>query len=136
MGIHAVADLRDAVRDKGEWISAWCRQCGHAKRYIERVCAAGAPPEVANFTCDDCRVLKDAPKSKECPGCGTMTEKTYGCDHITCTVPGCGAHWCYFCGGRFDVGTIYTHMSDEHGGYYDGLAEEENEDDYDSDADF
>jgi hypothetical protein len=133
MGIHAVGDLADAVRDKGQWISAWCRQCGHAKRYIERVCAAGAPVELKDWTCDECKDCKGQ-KIKKCPGCGTMTEKTSGCDHITCTVEGCGTHWCFFCGGKFDQGAIYTHMSTEHGGYYNGAEDrDEDEDGYETD---
>ena len=127
MGIHAVGDLRIAVRDKGQWISAWCSGCSHAKRYVERVCAAGAPVELKDWVCDECRELKDKQyqKVKKCPGCGTMTEKISGCDHITCTVDGCGTHWCFFCGGKFDAQTIYTHMSTEHGGYYGGAEDEE-----------
>ncbi|PMD13445.1 hypothetical protein NA56DRAFT_665552 [Hyaloscypha hepaticicola] len=126
MGIHAVGDLANAVRDKGQWISAWCRRCGHAKRYIERVCAAGAPVELKDWACDDCKD-STGQKIKKCPGCATMTEKISGCDHITCTVPGCGAHWCFFCGEQFEEGAIYGHMSTEHGGYYNGVEDEENE---------
>ncbi|PMD57892.1 uncharacterized protein K444DRAFT_564766 [Hyaloscypha bicolor E] len=132
MGIHAVGDLAIAVRDKGQWISAWCRQCGYAKRYIERVCAAGAPVELQDWVCDDCKDHK-GDKIKKCPGCGTMTEKTSGCDHITCTVDGCGTHWCFFCGGKFDENAIYTHMSTEHGGYYNGGEDEEPDEEEDED---
>jgi len=128
MGIHAVGDLANAVRDKGQWISAWCRQCGHAKRYIERVCAAGAPVELKDWACDDCKDYTGQ-KVKKCPGCATMTEKISGCDHITCTVPGCGAHWCFFCGEQFEEGEIYSHMSTEHGGYYNGVEDEGDEED-------
>jgi hypothetical protein len=134
MGIHAVANLKTAVRDRGQWISAWCRQCGHAKRYIERVCAAGAPVELKDWVCDECQDFKGDQKIKKCPGCGTMTEKTSGCDHITCTMAGCGAHWCFFCGGKFDAQTIYTHMSNEHGGYYGGADDEDDEEGYDTEG--
>jgi hypothetical protein len=134
MGIHAVGDLRIAVRDKGQWVSAWCRECSHAKRYIERVCAAGAPAELKDWVCDECGALEDKrSKFKKCPGCGTMTEKTSGCDHIMCTVNGCGTHWCFFCGAKSDVHTIYTHMSTEHGGYYGGT---EDEGDLDTDEEY
>ncbi|KAG4441042.1 hypothetical protein IFR05_003497 [Cadophora sp. M221] len=138
MGIHAVGDLRKAVEEKGEWISAWCVGCGHAKRFMERVCAAGAPIEVTNWNCDTCKE-SDALKMKrikKCPGCGTMTEKTSGCDHITCPVTGCGIHWCFYCGEKSDRDSIYVHMSMEHGGYYgDGAAGEDDEDDQDDDYD-
>jgi len=38
---------------------------------------------------------------KHCPGCETPTEKTWGCNHMTCK--GCTCHWCYQCGK-----TMYT----------------------------
>ncbi|CAO2648786.1 Nn.00g097350.m01.CDS01 [Neocucurbitaria sp. VM-36] len=57
---------------------------------------------------------------KKCPGCKTPTQKTYGCDHMTCIVRGCKTHWCWSCGKGFDSRNIYTHMSEEHGGIYTG----------------
>src|ERR1019366_6000138 len=119
MGIHAVADLRSAVDKSGEWIYAWCDRCGHAKPYMERVCAAGAPAEVSNWKCEDCLIQK-ADQAKECPGCGVLTEKISGCDHIECSVPDCGVHWCFFCGAKSTGSEIYEHMRLEHGGYYNG----------------
>ena len=63
--------------------------------------------------------------AKKCPKCNVPTEKTSGCDHLTCY---CGAHWCWTCGKEFDVRVIYEHMNREHGGFYgDG---EDEEDDY------
>jgi hypothetical protein len=129
MGIHAVGDLREAVEQSGAWIYAWCTGCGYAKPYLERVCAAGAPPDLQDWTCDDCRAKKsEVRKIRNCPSCGTPTEKAGGCDHIQCTVTGCGAHWCWFCGKESDERRIYEHMTTEHGGYYGG----QEEDDYDS----
>ncbi len=50
-----------------------------------------------------------------------MTEKTSGCDHITCTnckaMNGEATHWCFACNGKFDYDSIYVHMSRAHGGY-------------------
>jgi hypothetical protein len=54
---------------------------------------------------------------KQCPNCKTPTQKSVGCDHLTCT---CGAHWCWACGTAFDSREIYGHMSKVHGGYYAG----------------
>ncbi|KAE8449167.1 hypothetical protein EG329_008551 [Mollisiaceae sp. DMI_Dod_QoI] len=122
MGIHAVGDLRKAVEEKGEWVFAWCLSCGFAKRYVERVCAGGAPAELSGWNCDGCQDYKGGDRVKKCPGCGTWTEKSSGCDHITCTVTGCGAHWCFFCGKKESSGTIYAHMQKEHGGFYGGDA--------------
>ncbi|CZR54669.1 uncharacterized protein PAC_04553 [Phialocephala subalpina] len=129
MGIHAVGDLRSAVEEKGEWIFAWCRTCGFAKRYLERVCAGGAPAEVSEWSCDGCKEYKGGETIKKCPGCGTLTEKTAGCDHITCTVPDCGTHWCFFCGKEETPSTIYDHMRVEHGGFYGGQADPDESDD-------
>lgn len=53
---------------------------------------------------------------RECPGCSVATEKTGGCNHITCR---CGADWCFVCGERGkDSGAVYAHMSASHGGWY------------------
>jgi hypothetical protein len=137
MGIHAVGNLQAAVDERGAWIYGWCRRCGLASRLMERVCAAGAPPEERDWSCDDChRMVVECESQaemnvKECPGCGTMTEKTGGCNHITCD---CGSHWCFLCGGKFAANTIYAHMSEGHGGWYrDGQeddSEDEDEDDW------
>jgi hypothetical protein len=120
MGIHAVGNLKTAVNEKGQWIYAWCLRCGYAKRYLERVCARGAPPEVGHFTCEDCKSCEGSKsntlKVKMCPGCGVATEKTFGCNHIECQ---CGQHWCWFCGEKSTEQRIYRHMAYEHGSYYD-----------------
>ncbi|KAJ5115012.1 hypothetical protein NUU61_000771 [Penicillium alfredii] len=54
MGIHAVCNLADAVRDQGTLIYAWCGDCCTAKEYMERSCARGAPPEIRHWTCTEC----------------------------------------------------------------------------------
>ncbi|OJJ38132.1 hypothetical protein ASPWEDRAFT_104603 [Aspergillus wentii DTO 134E9] len=149
MGIHAVKDLGNAVRDKGTWIYAWCQGCSTAKQYMERSCARGTPPENTNWTDEECveererlelerelqRLEQEAThqyrkkveaaearrleKIKPCPRCGTMTEKTMGCGHIRCPVEKCGVDWCYFCGKQFGQARIYEHMRYEHGGIFD-----------------
>lgn len=71
-GIHTVANLKQAVADKGKWIYAWCRECDHAKQYMERVCAAGAPAELNNWECEQCQASNSKLlKLKKCPGCGS-----------------------------------------------------------------
>ncbi|KAK1634128.1 dihydroxyacid dehydratase [Colletotrichum phormii] len=122
-GISHIGDLQTAATDK-EWIYRWCRDCGFARKYAERVCAVGAP-EVADWSCDECKESAQRLKVRNCPGCGTATEKLGGCDHITCTVPGCNAHWCFACGENVGEADIYDHMSDAHGGMWGG------HDDYD-----
>lgn len=167
MGIHAVRNLANAIRDKGTWIYAWCRDCHTAKEYVERVCARGMPAEVRKWTCDDCqeerleeeriraeqalanaqaardaqteeaaeaarRAVEATRRMRECPGCGTMTQKTSGCGHIFCTVKGCKTHWCYFCGEKSTADYIYEHMERMH----DGLLGEVDDDIDDEDEDY
>jgi hypothetical protein len=50
---------------------------------------------------------------KRCPSCGVLTEKTHGCNHMTCP---CGTHFCWICRGVFDATVIYDHMREAHGG--------------------
>jgi hypothetical protein len=57
---------------------------------------------------------------KECPGCHTPTQKSMGCDHMTCVVPRCGTHWCWTCGEAFVDDEIYDHMMDTHHSIYAG----------------
>ena len=157
MGIHAVGNLANAVKERGSWIYAWCLSCSRAQQYLERSCANGAPQEIDDFICEPCidaemerarlaeeiarlelaearrmnweatagveQRLREAAKvraalsrpAKDCPGCGVPTEKTSGCDHLTCY---CGVHWCWCCGKAFDVSKIYDHMNRAHGGFY------------------
>ncbi|TFK72289.1 hypothetical protein BDN72DRAFT_792665 [Pluteus cervinus] len=35
---------------------------------------------------------------KRCPRCKTPIQKTSGCNHMTCRVPGCNTEFCYVCG--------------------------------------
>ncbi|MCJ1309518.1 hypothetical protein MMC25_003178 [Agyrium rufum] len=53
---------------------------------------------------------------KECPSCGVMTEKTYGCGHMECR---CRTHWCWFCGNVSTKSEIYRHMDEVHGSFYE-----------------
>ncbi|KFA49917.1 hypothetical protein S40293_01289 [Stachybotrys chartarum IBT 40293] len=60
---------------------------------------------------------------KDCPSCGIMIEKTFGCNHMTCWT--CKAHICWVCMNIFPKESIYDHMKREHGGigveYFPGL---------------
>lgn len=146
-GLTRLGNARVAVQEAGEWVYAWCGDCGFAKRFVERVCARAVPTDVRGWTCDACRenrererlrviemrlgrlrALEEAARLgvrkteemkwiKECPKCRVMTEKMGGCDHISCP---CGAHWCYACGKEVSPSVIYTHMSSAHGGLWGG----------------
>ncbi|EPE10855.1 zinc c2h2 finger domain containing protein [Ophiostoma piceae UAMH 11346] len=54
---------------------------------------------------------------KECPNCGTLIQKTEGCNHITC--PGCDVHLCWSCMQQFEEDFIYIHMLLAHGTHID-----------------
>jgi hypothetical protein len=125
-GIAQLGGLRNAVEEAGSWIYAWCWGCGFAKQFVERICAAGAPPEIGQWECDECKEKTGKGREvKNCPGCGTPTEKMGGCDHIACAVPGCDAHWCFNCRANVGQNEIYDHMTQEHGGWYGGQEDEE-----------
>ncbi|KAL0943047.1 dihydroxyacid dehydratase [Colletotrichum truncatum] len=136
-GLCRLGNLATAVEESGSWIYAWCQDCGFAHRFIERVCAAGAPPEVSNWRCDECQNddLDERQRTrlriKNCPGCDTPTEKMGGCDHITCTVNGCGAHWCFVCGEDVGYAEIYNHISQAHAGLW-----REDDGEYDGENDY
>ncbi|KAJ9144044.1 Dihydroxyacid dehydratase [Pleurostoma richardsiae] len=146
LGLAGLGGLRRAVEEAGQWVYGWCWDCGFARRFAERACAAGAPAEVERWRCEECAAAvaardgsrgSDGPMTviRDCPGCGTPTEKTGGCDHIECAVPGCGVHWCFFCAKAVGEAEIYHHMSAEHGGWYGGREfEEEEEFDEEEDA--
>ncbi|KAM0818376.1 hypothetical protein AB5N19_04186 [Seiridium cardinale] len=127
-------NLRDAVEESGSWIYGLCNSCGFAKRFMERVCAQGAPAEVSNWDCESCEEAKAASipgaerrlNIRHCPSCDVATEKLGGCDHIECD---CGTHWCFFCGKESEPDQIYEHMEKEHGGLY-GVPGIEDEDDW------
>jgi hypothetical protein len=111
---------------------AWCIRCNYLKPAGEVACAAMTDPDFhGNFQCDDCRIAIVSAQPdidmKLCPNaaCGIATEKTSGCNHITC--PNCTTHWCYVCmaifpGDQAHTNTeldIYRHMYEAHGGWYD-----------------
>ncbi|KAF6816702.1 dihydroxyacid dehydratase [Colletotrichum sojae] len=130
-GLSELGDLGTAVEEAGSWIYAWCKDCGFARRFVERVCAAGAPPELSNWSCDGCKDHKVYKRIKNCPACHTPTEKMGGCGHITCVVPRCGAHWCFFCGENVGRDNIYGHMNEAHGGWWGERDDEDGDgDDY------
>jgi hypothetical protein len=53
-GVHAVGDLMKAIDERGQWIHAWCFECGKAKQYMERVCARGTPATISGWRCESC----------------------------------------------------------------------------------
>ncbi|OBZ76589.1 hypothetical protein A0H81_03829 [Grifola frondosa] len=69
----------------------WCKACS---QQID----IGGP----QHSCDGSSELKHLMGQrgwKHCPGCKTPAEKIEGCNHMTCSAPGCNTHFCYKCGG-------------------------------------
>lgn len=88
-----------------------------------RVGVSRAKPETASISdCAICWTEAENPvhtpcKHVYCGGCkcGTMIEKTFGCNHMTCLA--CGIHICWVCMKTFSDGApVYDHMRREHGG--------------------
>jgi len=82
------------------------------------------------LTCDDSTYLgsesyqafkkwKEENNVKDCPKCQAPIEKSFGCNHMTCTR--CGIHICWFCLHTFSTGEeCYDHMGKSHSSIYDG----------------
>ncbi|CAE6475550.1 unnamed protein product [Rhizoctonia solani] len=74
---------------------AWCKQCNQAIQ-------GGA-----KHSCDGSAELETLMHQrgwKHCPGCRTPIERSMGCNHMTCTTPGCNMHFCYKCGAVVTTG--------------------------------
>lgn len=125
---------RECARGTPEPLEQWrCEECDDlalararlveelARREAER--AARLDEEVRIAAERQLRLAEADRKRLECPvrvcpKCKLPTQKTYGCDHMTCP---CGAHWCWACGEKgADAREVYDHMRNVHGGMYAG----------------
>ncbi|KAF7969295.1 hypothetical protein HWV62_27771 [Athelia sp. TMB] len=81
----------------------WCKACQHS-------IVIGGPPH----SCDgstEFDFLMDKEGWKYCPSCKTPFMKTEGCNHMTCTSPGCNTHFCYLCGELIIRSTLQSDVS-------------------------
>lgn len=67
----------------------WCKQCQQPVTNAD------------GHSCDGSKELEQLMATrgwKHCPGCKTPIQKESGCNHMTCSSPGCNMHFCYRCG--------------------------------------
>merc|ERR1712048_227053 len=86
-----------------------CRQCLAEFCYHHSNAHAGQSCEAyrRRLDEDEQHALALDTETKPCPGCGILTDKISGCNHMTC--PRCGTEWCWICGdGIEDVGTHFS----------------------------
>ncbi|KAK0742759.1 hypothetical protein B0T18DRAFT_370246 [Schizothecium vesticola] len=129
--VKGLGNAKAVAEGGGRWVYAWCVRCGMAKEFAERVCAGGGADVegVRGWKCEGCTGEGKELVVMGCPGCGLKTEKVGGCDHIRC--PKCDVNWCFACGfGGVDGAEIYGHMTEAHGGWYNGRDYEEEEGEY------
>ncbi|KAH7337774.1 hypothetical protein B0J17DRAFT_664209 [Rhizoctonia solani] len=68
---------------------AWCKQCNQTIQGGSKHSCDGSA---------ELETLMHQRGWKHCPGCRTPIERSMGCNHMTCTTPGCNMHFCYKCG--------------------------------------
>merc|ERR1712228_257023 len=86
-----------------------CESCGCAFCYYHSNAHAIGPKSCAAY---ERQMLKQekgtsaAVDTNKCPRCGILTEKTSGCNHMTCK---CKCEWCWVCGKEItNVGWHYN----------------------------
>ncbi|KAK1690580.1 hypothetical protein BDP55DRAFT_575428 [Colletotrichum godetiae] len=97
-------------------ICASCNVDHHGKTCAEHtyVTSGAAAAADRNF-----KKVKKQLGIKDCPRCNTSIQKSYGCNHMTCTA--CKAHICWVCLEAFDDSKpCYDHMNRAHGGIFTG----------------
>jgi hypothetical protein len=124
---------RECSRGAPDAVEQWrCEDCIDAAYERARLAEAAAREAMERAAQLDARRAADAQRAlrlaegirkelecpvMECPGCKVPTQKTFGCDHMTCR---CGTHWCWACGGKSSRSDIYDHIHQVHGGLYTG----------------
>lgn len=103
----ALATTRPGPRRvRAKWgISSRCETCG------EKMCFACGAPSHPGRACQDIRdtTVETWAQSRDagrCPKCGTMIERTAGCNHMTCrrASGGCGYQFCWLCREEYSSG--------------------------------
>ncbi|KAK4233421.1 hypothetical protein C8A03DRAFT_48030 [Achaetomium macrosporum] len=124
-------DCGHIYRPHREWASAREMLCPGCLVTLCTACHAAHP----NHSCADYQDVSSGRREaverlkaelgiKDCPGCRTAIEKTFGCNHMTCS--GCGAHLCWLCLASFaSAEACYRHLvqdgEPEPGQIFEGL---------------
>eukprot|EP01083_Nonionella_stella_P220000 787543_1 len=97
-----------------------CNTCGHAyctkcKRAYHRneTCKEYKDRKCKEETMNEEQLAKLAEEQgwHQCPGCETYIERTFGCFHMKCKNPACGAEFCDGCGAMLDKKNWRAHFN-------------------------
>lgn len=97
---HGVHDHKVTCPDKACG-TTFCAVCKISPYHDLSVCQGPRPVEMDE---DLHKLLCET--TRPCPSCSERTEKTGGCDHMTCK---CGTHWCWRCLQTLDPNDPYRH---------------------------
>ena len=99
--------LYGPYRGKNGIVSGTVARCDSCSKQI---CIKCFKWEHGKFACDatqdemTAQIIKET--TKKCPSCSLSTEKSDGCNHITCR---CGTHWCWGCNVILEASDPYRH---------------------------
>ncbi|KAK4230734.1 hypothetical protein QBC38DRAFT_468680 [Podospora fimiseda] len=108
--------LRQSRLNESKVQTAKCRKCNritclvcHEPSHPNLPCLDKAAAQKYHGEVDQEKFDRLATKKgwKPCPNCKSWTEKTEGCNQMTCP---CGAHWCYRCGHTRSGGLFENHQ--------------------------
>jgi len=105
-----------------------CPYCEHIEKFEgdeniqkcssceKRYCAIHGRAHAWNVSCKEFEADQEQISQKiindtctKCPGCSEGVQKSYGCNHMTCTK--CDTHFCFLCGEKL-VRPVYPHYND------------------------
>lgn len=88
-----------------------CEDCNTEFCFYHSNAHVGVPcAEYRKHIAREERLVEQGPlrDTKACPVCGVRTEKTGGCNHMTCQR--CGSDWCWVCGEKLDEVTAHYYL--------------------------
>jgi len=95
-----------------------CNKCGLEFCFYHSNAHLGEPCKAAMAQCDDDErlaiTLAMQEETRLCPHCSILTQKTSGCNHMTCRQ--CNGEWCWLCGEKMDSVWSHYYSSDNPAG--------------------